>query len=77
MQEQISANDARACVMVVMLLMIPGWKISRAVDKERGKNPVCVCGEALCSLKCYENKDQTEAQIWYVDKICSNGFNYS
>ncbi|EDP26978.1 hypothetical protein COPEUT_00499 [Coprococcus eutactus ATCC 27759] len=25
MQEQISANDARACVMVVMLLMIPVW----------------------------------------------------
>ena len=115
MQEQISANDARACVMVVMLLMIPvvecnqaapgllrkmsiqtrcrmitvageykigkcksgRCKIRRAVDKERGKNPVCVCGEALCSWKCYENKDQTEAQIWYVDKICSNGFNYS
>ena len=25
MQEQISANDVRACVMVVMLLMIPVW----------------------------------------------------
>ena len=25
MQEQISANDVRTCVMVVMLLMIPVW----------------------------------------------------
>ena len=61
---------------------LPEDNLSKAAELLQGDDDVLVIPQRfrrrkICSWKCYENKDQTEAQIWDVDKICSNGFNYS